>query len=180
MPRSVTRRCTLCRLAIAAWLVFVVVASVGPFLGMFWIWEPGGHGIWMFAQGSVARYAPTGYAPQPSLEVEVLLWAPGGRNWVDFKLEYANANGVAPSRPPHLLVFPPWLVLLLPTLLLVIPLAIRAHKRRPAPLPGRTPCPGCGYDTTGLTTCPECGAHNDAPEPTPCPEPESTPTTAAP
>ncbi len=157
------RRRRLVLFAIIAWMVCVAFVSVVPFLVMFWIWEPGGDGIWMFGQGAATRYAPVNGTPQPSFRVEVLVWHPGIRNWLDFRFQDANSLGIRPRVPPHLLVFPPWLVLGVPTVLVVVPLSVRSRLHGRANHPdGRGACPACGYDATGLAVCPECGVAIEA------------------
>jgi hypothetical protein len=55
--------------------------------------------------------------------------------------------------------FPPWLVLFVPTLVaMVVAREVRYARRRRLEKLGRSQCPSCGYDATGLEVCPECGA----------------------
>lgn len=147
MPRH-TRRFTLARLALFAWLAFVVIASVGPFLFA---------GVWSGPQHNWSVSIIGGGVSVSGLDVSRLgggpnpfwRWEPSTRYWWNFDAE----NWLWWS-----IEFSPWAVLLPTTLLaLVIHRFIRYRVRLKLTRLGRTPCPTCNYDATNLTTSPECG-----------------------
>ena len=157
MPR-LTRRFTLARLALIAWLVFVVVASVVPFLVFADLTIIGNRSSWdtidLTIEGGAIdvrsgqwRSVLSGwYAP-------TVTWSPSASEWFEFNYE---------QQPFWMFTFSPWPILLAPTLLaLTTSYVLRHRKHRRLTNLGRTPCPTCGYDATDLTTCPECGATID-------------------
>ncbi|MCW5756095.1 MAG: hypothetical protein KIT54_02555 [Phycisphaeraceae bacterium] len=147
------RRLTLARLALIAWLGFVVAASVLPLFMVIRIYEPGMTAFWVVGGGGMRRVA----FPSPFTETHTVFeWSPSAAIGTEFAFAYSDPGGGAVRRPPHFVSAPPWATLLVPTLLV---LAIHAHRRKRRALPpGRTPCPACQYDATGLAVCPECGA----------------------
>lgn len=79
MPRSATRRITLTRIALAAWLVFVVVASVGPFLFAGVLSGPNHWSIYVIGGSvSISQLDPgmLGGGPYPFWR-----WEPSARYW---------------------------------------------------------------------------------------------------
>lgn len=148
MPRPTKRRFTLARLALIAWLAFVAVASVGPFL-VAGVWSGPKHNWSVSIMGggvSVSEFdvSALGGGPIPHWR-----WEPSARYWWNFDADNWLWWSVA---------FSPWAVFFAPTLLaLGIHRYARHRKHRKLTKLGRTPCPTCGYDATDLTTCPECG-----------------------
>lgn len=147
MPRH-TRGFTLARLAIFAWLAFVVLASVGPFL-FAGVWSGPNQNWSISIIGGVVSISELdvgalGGGPNPHWR-----WEPSARYWRDFEADNTIWWRIS---------FPPWAILFFPTLL-GLGVYGRIHHRNHRSLTnlGRTPCPTCNYDATNLTTCPECG-----------------------
>lgn len=147
MPRH-TRRFTLARLAIFAWLAFVVITSVGPFLFA---------GVWSGPKHNWSVSVIGGTVSVSELDVSVLgggpnphwRWEPSARYWWNFDADNWMWWSVE---------FSPWAVLLPPTFLALGTYRFFHHRaRRKLTKLGRTPCPTCNYDATNLTSCPECG-----------------------
>ncbi len=163
-PRQ--RLSLIARIALAAWLVFVVVASVGPFLihaGFITIiGDPTtSQTIDVFVDdGSIDILGPgwrgliNGYDYAPYFQ-----WRPSAREWITF-----DRFGWPWERLFWSIEFPPWTVLLVPTLLVFTAHRVLRYRARRKPTKlGRTPCPACGYDATGLSACPECGTEMERP-----------------
>lgn len=163
---------------LAAWLCFVLVASIGPFLVFGLAYEPGGRGAWVASGGGVYRWSiDRTLGAQIGEPHSTVRWEPSTTNWSNFASNRLNLSYVRPSTTAWVIGAPPWTFLLAPTLLFLGTTRIRRslhHRqmRRERRL-GRTPCAACGYDTTGLAACPECGASNDAPEARSCPDPNN-------
>lgn len=168
MPRSRARRITVARLALVAWLVFVVVVSVGPFLVQAVLWEPDDHGMWFATGGFVGRWSiDKRHGAHMGGDTNELLWLPSARSWWRVDWRWRDPTGAISQGRPFMAGVPPWTVLPAPTLLALGAYGlIRHRKHRKLTKLGRTPCPTCGYDATGLKVCPECGAALEAaPEP---------------
>lgn len=157
------RRLTLARLALIAWLGFVVVASVGPFLVSIIVWRPQSFGLLKVGDGGAYWHTEhsilTAQLGAPASEFS---WGPNAMHWASFQLNLYPRGVPAGTKPIMEVTAPPWAVLLAPTLLVLGVHRGRRwimHRRKSRALPpGRTPCPACQYDATGLTICPECGA----------------------
>ncbi len=153
---------------LASWLAFVVLASGLPFLLFGVISEPGGHGAWVVAGGGVYRWSATpGQMAVLGEPFDTLRWEPGLGGWLGFM---CGSWSVIQNHAPILIIGgPTWPFLLAPTLVVMGIARTRrlAHDRRLARMraAGRTPCPACGYDATGLAQCPECGAGVGQPAP---------------
>lgn len=153
----------LARLALLAWLTFVVIASVMPFLVSITLWKPQSLGLLGVGGGAVGWWTE-----HPSLAAQLggprseIRWEPNATNWAFFQFDWFPRGQPAGTKPFVEMTAPPWAVLLVPTLLIVVPRWIRHtigdRNRRELTARGRTPCPTCGYDATGLAACPECGA----------------------
>lgn len=148
---------------LAAWLAFVVVASVLPCLLFAIVYEPDGHGAWVVSGGSVHRWSITRAEGAQMGEPETTLrWEPSIANGAFFTWKSYNAVPGAPRQSVLIIGGPTWPFFLAPT---IVALGIlharrtllnrRLNQQRAA---GRTLCPACQYDATGLSTCPECGA----------------------
>lgn len=163
MPRH-TRRFTLARLAIFAWLAFVVVASVVPFLFSIAFWERDDHGVWFTTGGMVGRWSiHKRHGAQAGTDTNSFDWHPSSRSWARFDFMWRDpTGGMISQEKPVMIGAPPWIVLIAPTLVVLgTSRAIGFRARRRLTKLGRTPCPTCNYDTTDLTTCPECGTTID-------------------
>lgn len=163
MTRPARRRLTLPSLALYAWLGFATIASAWPFLFSTVVWEPGGHAMWGAQWGSLSRLTTSNHrSTMGDMGKTVLRWDPGIRQGANFMLLRASSTRSSRRPQPWLIEFPPWAVLLAPTLLFLgghqcIRVAIRRRRVRHAKRMGRTLCPACNYDVTGLEACPECG-----------------------
>ncbi|OAB60703.1 hypothetical protein AY599_25100 [Leptolyngbya valderiana BDU 20041] len=145
---------------LSAWLALVVLASGLPCLFAFGHFSGATHVQWSVAGGGIGR-VDVGPNPMLGPSRTQLLWYPDASGLLDFDFQW-TINGHPVQHPPFLLSVPVWAPLLVPTLLFMAPAIIadctrhrRATRARRA---GRTPCPACGYDATGLAQCPECGA----------------------
>lgn len=146
---------------LAAWLVFVVLASVLPFLLFAIVYEPDGHGVWVVGGGGVHRWSVTrGHMAVLGEPSGTLRWEPSLGGWPSFT---CGSYLVIPGHAAKFIIGgPTWPFFLAPT---VVALGIlharrslldrRLNQQRAS---GRTPCPACHYDATGLAVCPECGA----------------------
>ena len=145
-----------------AWLSMMIAALVLPCLFCYEYMSPGSRVFWGVGEGGVCRIDASLYRDH-GLSGHRFWWQTGGRNLLEFNLEWSR-SGQPANHPPHVIQFPVWVVPAVPTLLIGTPLLVRGHRRRrharEAVHAGRTPCPACGYDVTGLEICPECGASN--------------------
>lgn len=152
---------------LSAWLAFVVVSSVTPCLFLCLVYEPDGHGAWVVGGGGIYRWSVTRAQGAQMGEPESMLqWYPSLANSVFFSWRSYNAVPSAPQQAVWIVGGPLWPFLLAPTLVAMGVVCTRRfrHQRRlhRALAAGRKPCPACGYDATGLETCPECGAAIEA------------------
>ncbi len=155
---------------LAAWWWLVAISCVLPCLFYYNHLSGTSKVLWLVGGGAVGRI-DTGPNPALTWDSTRYGWYPSVDSIVAFDLQW-TLQGQAPLRPPRVIIFPVWITTLAPTLLIGTPIFIRNHKRRRreqrAVRAGRTPCPSCEYDVTGLTRCPECGATiNPATEPSP-------------
>ena len=145
-----------------AWLSMMIAALVLPCLFYYEYMSPSSRVYWGIGHGGIVRLDGSLYRYQ-SPSSRRLWWGFGARGLYTFNFEWSQ-NGQPANHPPHLVKFPVWIVPAVPTLLIGTPLLVRGHRRRrrarEAVRAGRTPCPACGYDVTGLEICPECGAGN--------------------
>lgn len=153
------RRLTLPRLALLAWLVFVVVVSVGPFLVSIIVWRPQSFGFLKVGDGGAYWHTEhstlTAQLGAPGSE---FIWRPNALHWASFQFNLYPRGVPAGTKPIMEVTAPPWAVLLVPTLLAMIAHRLLRHRAtRTLKRLGRTLCPACQYDATGLEVCPECG-----------------------
>ena len=153
------RRITLGRLVLLAWLAFAVSASLLPFLFVADLTiigsRPSFDTIDVDVEGGAITVKPgiwrslNGGIFQPSLG-----WRPSTTNWLRMGLSSTQIR----QRQFWRLQFSPWLIVLAPTLLgMGTFYAQCSRSRRKIAATATTRCAACGYDTTGLTMCPECG-----------------------
>lgn len=143
------RPATIWRLALVAWLGLAGAAALMPFLFEMY-WDFGlisiGTGNGSFEIGYVRLHGYWANYKPPN----VIDWKPGLLHIFTFDGEWTHNY--------RYVQFPPWLVVLVPTLIaMTIRREIRYYKRRRIKKLGRTLCPACQYDATGLEVCPECG-----------------------
>ena len=143
------RPATIWRLALVAWLGLAGAAALMPFLFEMY-WDFGlisiGTSDGCFEIGYVRSHRYWANYKPPN----VVDWKPGLLRMFDFDARWAHTF--------RYVQFPPWLVVLVPTLIaMIIRREIRYYKRRRIKKLGRTLCPACQYDATGLEVCPECG-----------------------
>lgn len=168
MPRFQQRRSLIARAALVAWLVFVVVASVAPFVlyARWWTasdrgWRASGGSVGWFLEDPRKRSDWFFYTDRHAGDTLILL-RPSVRSWAEFAVDLPRPGGF--PRWEYTVSAPPWAVLLLPTVMaLIIHRVVRHRTRHKLTKFGRTPCPACGYDATGLSTCPECGTEMERP-----------------
>lgn len=162
MPRSQQRRSLITRFALVAWLVFVVVVSVAPFVLHARWWTASDRG-WRASSGSVGWFLedPRGrtalfFHTDRHAGDTLILLRPSVRSWAEFAVDLPSPGDF--PRLEYTVSAPPWAVLLLPTVMaLTIHRVVRHRTRHKLTKFGRTPCTACGYDATGLSVCPECG-----------------------
>ncbi len=186
MTRPARERPALPRFALCAWVAWIALAATAsllPFLVEVRLWTPGGHAFWACKHGAVYRASVERSSVNPVRGEDLWLveWNPGMS--ASLRFDWGPSRDAEPRPTPHSRPFvrraPPWAVLLMPTLL-VIALARPARwlarhlprwlaswfarvrdwqsaERRALLAAGRTPCPNCDYDVTGLERCPECG-----------------------
>ncbi len=149
---------------LSAWLVVVIITSILPCL--FWygrlygqsqvVWRIGGGGLSRIDMAPLQLFTPSRQKFAWDADVSQLL---------HFSFQW-SFQGQPVNDPPFLVAIPVWAILAPPTLAFTTPILIRDFTRRRrvkrAVAAGRIPCPACGYDATGLETCPECGAAIEA------------------
>lgn len=146
------RPARLWRLALIVWLGLAGTASLMPFLFEAY-WGSGGLSIGGGA-GSFTVFYDMSYHTWSSYGYT----HPNGVDWKPSLLLIFTFDGEW-THSYRYVQFPPWLVLLVPTLVaMTIRREVRYYKRRKLKRLGRTLCPACQYDVTGLEVCPECGA----------------------
>ena len=145
---------------LAAWLAMMSMTLVPPCLFYYTYVSASTPVIWGIYGGALIRYDSSKFS---------LVTAPGHdlgsqldtSGLLAFEFQWSD-GGQPVSHPPYFITFPVWIVPAIPTLLIGMPMFIRHDRRRrrgrAARCAGRTPCPECGYDATGLKTCSECGA----------------------
>jgi hypothetical protein len=157
MPRAKKRRNPvhrqLARLGFIAWLSVAGFVSIMPFLVSVGV-ETSNH-AWYAGSGggSIGFIIDSTQIPQGDWRVSYAQWSVSAASMFTFQLERHASHQYVEA--------PPWILLLVPTAAVVgVAHLIRFRldrSRRTLRKRGRTPCPACGYDITGLERCPECG-----------------------
>ncbi len=146
------RRLRPARLALVLWLGLAGAAALMPFLFvMYWSSGPVSIGA---GEGTCVLAFDRGYKQLTS-------YGYTHPNGVDLRpgVLYMFTFDAGWTHNFKYVQFPPWLVVLVPTLVaMAIGREVRYSKRRAIRKRGRTLCPACQYDATGLEVCPECGA----------------------